>query len=143
MTGSTWTFVKASWKGGTRFAVENRDGRKLSLTARSRKGESPRSFSPVDAFISSAAACAGTNVILLLDEYGIQPRSCTVKAECVFSHDEPRSFEKIHFIFLFSGDIDEEVLRSAIHRSVTAVCPIAVMLGKVATLTWDLQITKK
>lgn len=143
MTGSTWTFVKASWKGGTQFVVENRGGDRLTLVARTPDGDSPRHFTMVDAFISSLACCTGTNVIFLLDDHGIIPGSFTVKAECIFRHDEPRSFEKIHLIFLVSGDMEEEVVRNAILRSVTAVCPIAVTLGKSVKITWELHITKK
>lgn len=143
MTGSTWTFVKASWKGGTQFVVENRDGGRLTLVARTQKGDDSRHFTMVDAFIASLSCCAGTNVILLLDTQGIQPRSFTVKGECIFQHDEPRSFDKIHLIFLVSGDVDDAVVRDAIHRSVTAVCPIAVTLGKSVDLTWELHTTKK
>lgn len=143
MTGNTWTFVKASWKGGTRFIVENRDGGRLSLVARISEGEATRHFSMVDAFIASLASCTGTNCILLLEDCGITPRSFTVKAECIFRHDEPRVFEKIHMIFLMSGDMDEDIVRRAVHRAVTAVCPIAVTLGKSADVTWELRITKK
>ncbi|OPX63205.1 MULTISPECIES: OsmC family protein [unclassified Methanoregula] len=143
MTGTTWTFVKASWKGGTRFVVENRDGGRLTLVARNSEGDTPRRFSMVDAFIASLASCTGTNVILLLDDSGITPRSFTVKAECVFRHDEPRVFETIHLIFLVGGDIEEEVVRTAVRRSVTAVCPIAVTLGRSVEITWDLRMKKR
>ncbi len=143
MTGNTWTFVKASWKGGTQFVVENRDGSRLTLIARTPEGDTPRHFSMVDAFIASLASCTGTNVILLLEDSGITPRSLTVKAECVFRHDEPRAFEKIHLIILVSGEVEEEVVRNVVSRSVTAVCPIAVTLGKSVTITWDLQVKKK
>jgi putative redox protein len=143
MAGTTWTFVKASWKGGTQFVVENRDGTRQSLVARPPDGKIPRHFSPVDAFIASLAACAGTNVILLLDEEGVKPRSFTIKAECVFRHEEPRCFEKIHLTFLVSGDANEEMVRDAITRSVTAVCPIAVTIGKAAGVTWECRVTKK
>ncbi|OPY37535.1 MAG: hypothetical protein A4E35_01451 [Methanoregula sp. PtaU1.Bin051] len=143
MRASTWTFVKASWKGGTRFVVENRDGGRLTLVARPPDGDTHRHFSMVDAFISSLASCTGTNVILLLDESGVTPRSFTVKAECVFRHDEPRVFEKIHLIFLVSGDIGEDVVREAVRRSVTAVCPIAVTLGRSVGITWDLRMKRK
>jgi|GEM_PF-4263095 len=143
MAGSTWTFVKASWKGGSQFVVENRNGDRLTLVARSPDDGSSRHFTMVDAFISSLACCTGTNTLFLLDAEGKIPRSFTVKAECIFRHEEPRSFEKIHLIFLVSGDLDEEILRNAIIRSVNAVCPIAVTLGKAVGITWELQITKK
>nr|WP_319537913.1 OsmC family protein [uncultured Methanospirillum sp.] len=143
MTGSTWTFVKASWKGGSEFVVENRNGNRLTLVAKIPEGETPRHFTMVDAFISSLACCTGTNVLFLLDAQGIMPRSFTVKAECVFRHDEPRAFETIHLIFLVSADTDYEVLHNAILRSVTAICPIAVTLGRSVEITWELQMTKK
>ena len=142
MTGSTWTFVKASWKGKTQFVVENHDGSRLILAARAGE-DAPRHFSPVDAFIASLAACAGTNVILLLDDAGITPGSFTVKAECVFRHGEPRCFEKIHLTFIIAGDFGEEVVRNAAARSMTAVCPIAVTIGKAADVTWECQVTRK
>lgn len=143
MTGSTWTFVKASWKGGSEFVVENRNGGCLNLVARTPEGDIPRHFTMVDAFISSLACCTGTNVLFMLDDQGIVPRSLTVKAECVFGHDEPRAFEKIHLIFLVSADADEEIVRNSILRSVTAVCPIAVTLGRSVEITWELQMTGK
>lgn len=143
MTGNTWTFVKASWKGGAQFVVENRDGDRLTLITRHQDGDSTHHFTMVDAFISSLACCTGTNVLYILDTQGSMPRSFTVKAECVFRHDEPRSFEKIHLIFLVSGDTDEETIRSAIIRAVTAVCPIAVTVGRAVEITWELQVTKR
>ncbi len=143
MTGSTWTFVKASWNGRSEFVVENRDGVRLTLVARTLHGETHHHFTMVDAFISSLACCTGTNVLFLLDAQGIVPRSFTVKAECIFRHEEPRAFEKIHLIFLVRTDAEEVIVRDAILRAVTAVCPIAVTLGRAVAITWELQITKK
>jgi len=142
MAGSSWIFVKATWRGGTKFVVENRAGYKSTITARVPEGETSRHFSPVDAFIASLAACAGTNVVLLLEDGGIPVRSFTVKAECILGSGEPRSFEKIHLIFLINGNMTDETARDAITRSMTLICPIAVTVGRAAEVTWELQVTK-
>ena len=143
MAGQSWIFVKASWKGGTTFVVENRAGCREIIAAREPAGAQSRHFSPIDAFIASLAACAGTNVVLLLLDRGIAVRSFTVKAECILNAAEPRSFEKIHLHFLLGGEMDEGIAADAITRSMTLVCPIAVTVGKAADVTWELHIAHK
>ncbi len=143
MAGPSWIFVKASWKGGTKFVVENRNGCRETLTARVPAGETSRHFSPVDAFIAALAACAGTNVVLILQDQGVTVKSFTVKAECILNSAEPRSFEKIHLHFLLTGEIDEKIVTEAITRSMTLVCPIAVTIGRATDVTWEQHITCK
>jgi putative redox protein len=143
MTGTSWIFVKASWKGGTKFVIENRAGCRETITARVPAGETSRYFSPVDAFIASLAACAGTNVVLILLDQGVTVKSFTVKAECILKDTEPRSFEKIHLHFLLGGEMDDGIVMEAITRSMTLVCPIAVTIGRAAEVTWEQHITRK
>ncbi len=58
----SWTFVKASWKSGMKFVVENGSGCKSTIAIRDPAGEEPRHFAPTDAFLASLAPCAGANV---------------------------------------------------------------------------------
>lgn len=143
MAGNSWVFVKASWKGGTKFVIENRSGSKATIMARVHADETLHPFSPVETFIASLAACAGTNVVLLLEDGGFTVRSLIVKAECIHGAGEPRTFEKIHLIFLVSGGMDEPTVQNAINRSMTLVCPIAVTIGKSTDVTWECQIMQK
>lgn len=139
MTGQSWMFVKASWKGGTKFVVENRSGNRSTIEARVPSGEASRHFSPIDTFLASLAACAGTNVLVLLLDGGTTVRSLTVKAECILQHARPMSFEKIHLIFLLAVDADAGLVSDAIEESMTLVCPIAVTVGRAAEVTWEQQ----
>jgi len=143
VTGQSWVFVKASWKGGTKFTVENRSGCRSTIEARVPQGEASRHFSPVDTFLASLAACAGTNVLVLLQNHGATVRSLTVKAECILQHASPMAFEKIHLIFLTATDAGDGTVSGAIEESMTLVCPIAVTIGRAAEVTWEQQVTPR
>jgi putative redox protein len=142
MDRNAWILVKASWNGGTNFVVENRAGSRTPVAARARDGETPGTFSPVELFITSLAACSGTNVVLLLEDGGVAVRSFTVKAECILGTEEPRSFEKIHLIFEVDGAVDEKTVQDAIVRSMTRLCPIAVTVGRASNVTWEIRIRR-
>ena len=98
-------------------------------------------FAPVEAFIASLGSCAGINVIMLLEEKGVSPNTCTVKTECLISHQTPRTIEKIHLEFIFAGLFSQETAKTAITKVMTLICPIAVTVGKATSVTWECSIS--
>ena len=137
----SWVFVKSTWRGGSSFTVENRAGTKLQLGIHA-KGAGKEVFAPVEAFIASLSGCAGVNVVMLLADEGIIPDSCTIKAECLLSDGIPRTIESIRLLFLVTGPVREEVVRSVIAKAMGLICPIAVTIGKATSVTWDLNISE-
>ena len=139
-TGQSWLFTKATWNGEHSFLVENGRGSRIIIEIRD---SLPRknSYAPVEAFIASLSCCAGINVIMLLEEKGVVPSACTVKAECLINHEIPRIVEKIHLEFRFTGQVSSEAAGEAISTAMTLICPIAVTVGKATAITWDFSIS--
>lgn len=142
MSNQSWLFIKASWKGGGAFTIENRYGSQISLEIRGKDKNNRDSIAPVEAFIASLGGCAGVNVIMMLQEEGISPDACTVKVECLLNNEIPRTIEKIHLNFLLTGMIEDKIVESVITRAMTLMCPIAVTVGKATEITWEHGISR-
>jgi len=142
MNGQSWLFVKASWTRGSSFLIENRDGSRITLEIRKKEKGKENCFAPVEGFIASLGACAGINVIMMLQDEGLNPESFTVKVECLVNNTTPRIIEKIHLIFLVSGMIEDPALETIISQVMTLMCPIAVTVGKATAVTWEQTISR-
>ena len=52
----------------------------------------------------------------------------------------PAVFESLHLTFYLSGNLDEKAVAHAIRETMTVMCPVAVMMGKAAEVTWEQRI---
>mgnify|MGYP000957631831 FL=1 len=52
----------------------------------------------------------------------------------------PRIFEKIHANIKIKGKLEKELVEEIIKEVMTKFCPITVILGLTAELTWDIKM---
>ena len=121
--------MNVSYEDSTHFLAENGAGSRIAIG-----GENPN---PIDYLIASLGGCTGSTVIKGLSEKGVKPKSFTVRIEGSRRKKLPTVFEKIHVIFMLSGDLDDQTVAETIQETMTLKCPIAVTLGQVGKVTWE------
>lgn len=131
-----------SWDGKHKFVAENESGCQAIMEKTHSSGSGSTYMNPMDYFISSLGACPGIEITSICREKNIDLQSLQVRIESVRKADLPTIFDSIHVLFSVSGDIDELQIQKIIHEVMTLRCPIAVSFGRLADLTWNLQVIR-
>jgi putative redox protein len=131
------TTINVLHEGNMQFAAESSCGYKIPIEPSISLGGSGRYPNPIDYLIASLGSCTGIKVITGLAQRGITPESLTVNVNGFRSEMPPNVFEKIHLTFMLTGNMDDRTVAEVVRKTVTQTCPIAVMLGKAANLTWE------
>jgi putative redox protein len=100
-------------------------------------GENPN---PIDYLLAALGSCAGIKVLMDLSARNSRPDSMRIAIAGKRHESPPAVFENLHVRFFLTGGLDEEMVKDAIHETMTLNCPVAVMMGKATNLTWDFRI---
>lgn len=129
-----------SYKGEMKFLAENPAGLKIPVEPGLILGGSGSTPNPIDYLLASLGSCAGIKVLIDLKENGITPDSLNIVIAGTRRASPPAVFEELHLTFHFVGMMDERTVAEAINRTMTLMCPVAVMIGKAVKVTWDYGI---
>ena len=94
---------------------------------------------PVTVTLEATAACAGMDVVAILQKKRRIVSDFSVEVEATRADTHPRVFESIHLHFkLTSPDATYKDLHRAIQLSTETYCPMVAMLRAAGvTITWD------
>lgn len=95
---------------------------------------------PMEYFIAALGTCAAIKTRIVLSKMGNPCESVAIDITGTRRPAPPEIFEKIHLSFTFSGTLDEKKVTEAIKEVLTLQCPVAVMVGKAAEITWNHRI---
>jgi putative redox protein len=99
-------------------------------------GDSTAGPGPMVALLLAAAACSGSDVVVILQKMRVVLRALTIEVQGVRREQEPRRYTSIRFDFHLSGEgLDQPRARRAIDLSLEKYCSV------VASLAPDIQIT--
>ncbi|HWQ65850.1 MAG TPA: OsmC family protein [Methanospirillum sp.] len=126
--------------GVMRFSAKTSHGAEILSEPSPMLGGSGAIPNPMEYLIASIGTCAAIKIQLDLTKMGCTPKSIGVKIECSQKMTPPQVLEHIHLAFTLSGMLDEEKVSEAIHEVMILYCPVAVMVGRSSTITWDHQI---
>ncbi len=100
-------------------------------------GDNP---SPLAHFLGALGGCTSIKIKLGLTKKGEMCESVSVDIRGTQREDPPQVFESIHLSFTLRGDLDDRMVSETIHDVITMSCPVALMVGKAVSLSWDYQI---
>jgi putative redox protein len=96
---------------------------------------------PMETILSGATACTAYDVLTHLKKKKQNVHSCNISVNAHRAITDPKVFEKIHIHFLIYGaDIDENLVKKAIHLSKTKLGSGYKMLSYSAEITESYQI---
>lgn len=122
------------------FVAENINGCKITIEPSTGLGGSGKNPNPIDYLMASLGGCVGIKVVMGLSKRGIEPNSLTIKIDGARRKTPPEVFEKIHLVITLTGDLEDSVVTEVIQETITLTCPVAVMLGKEAEISWEHRI---
>ena len=125
--------VDLEWLDGFRFEASSA-GQTAVID-----GKRTVSLAPTDMLLAAVAACAGIDVVDILEK-GRQPlEGLRVKASGKRRQDPPRYFEAMHFRFVVTGDVSEAKAQRAVDLSFEKYCSVYQTLRKDMETTWELE----
>lgn len=132
--------MNVTYDNDLKFIAENSQGHRIPIEPGVALGGSGKNPNPIDYLLASLGSCAGIKVLLDLTERGARPDSLKVTIAGTRRETPPAIFENLHLTFFLSGTLDEQMVAAAIHETMTLMCPVAVMMGRAAEVTWEHRI---
>jgi putative redox protein len=136
----TPVLMNITYESDMKFIAENPAGLMIPVEPGTILGGSGKTPNPIDYLLASLGGCAGIKVLLDLKEAGARPGSVRVTISGTRREKPPAVFDKLHLTFYLTGELDDQVVADAIHETMTVMCPVAVMMGKAAKVTWEQKI---
>jgi putative redox protein len=128
--------IQVDWAGGLQFDAGRLDGPKVRIDGDTRTGPNP-----VDAMLAALAACAATDVVLIMDKQRtpLQSLSVRVAAQRVSSIPKRLAAAVLHFTLQGAGVTPEKAER-AVELAVTKYCSVGASLRPDAPVTWTIEL---
>jgi len=99
-------------------------------------GDNTLAPGPMLTLLLAAAACTGSDVVVILEKMRVALRGLRIEATGVRREQEPRSYTAIHLEYHLAGEgVDEAKARRAIELSITKYCSV------VHSLAPDIRVT--
>lgn len=132
--------MNISHVSGMKFNADNEEGQVIPVEPCPCFGGSGNNPNPIDYLLAALGSCTGIKVMLDLIEHDTRPDSLRVTSTGSRRETPPTVFENLHLTFFLTGKLDDKTVSAAIHETMTLMCPVAVMMGRAAEVTWEHRI---
>jgi putative redox protein len=96
---------------------------------------------PMHSLLLAAAACSGSDVVVILGKMRVVLRELRIEVSGVRREQEPRRYTSIHFDFHLAGEgLDETRARRAIDLSLEKYCSVVASLAPDIKITYGLAL---
>jgi putative redox protein len=125
------------WQGGMRFkGGGGPSGPTIVLDADAREGPGP-----MVGLLIAAAACAGADVVSILEKSRVELRKYLTTVTGVRAEDHPKRYRSLHLAFTLAGEgLDETKARRAIDLSISKYCSVLHSLNPDIPITYELHL---
>jgi len=125
------------WTGGLTFQGGQRDAEhRVTID-----GDSANGPSPVVTLLLAAGACAGADVVSILEKMKVTLRRCTVEVTGRRNPDYPRRYNHLWLTFRLAGDgLTDANTRRAVELSITKYCSVLLTLDPAMPVETEIVI---
>jgi putative redox protein len=124
------------WVGALEFEGSTPEGATMTIDAEGKTGPGP-----MPALLLTAAACATTDVVLMLEKMRVKLASLTVDATGTRREEEPRRYVAVQLIYRLRGEgLDETKARRAVELSIEKYCSVIHSLAPDIRVGFDVEI---
>jgi putative redox protein len=132
---------KVKWLKGFEFDGWDGEGREIKFDASVKGGGEGKGYRPAELPIVALAACAGMNVIEILQKMRQEVLAFEVNAEARPIKDTPSGYDGIHIEYVITGkNIDRGKAEKAAKLSEEKYCTLGNVLSKATTITHEIKI---
>jgi putative redox protein len=126
--------VELEWEEGFRFAVRSAE---RSSVIDGKRNAAP---APTDMLLAAVGACAGIDMVDILEKGRAEVRGLTVSVSGTRRPDPPRFFESLHARFVVHGEVSEAKANRAADLSFQKYCSVYHTLRKDLATTWEVVV---
>jgi putative redox protein len=125
-----------TWQQGLRFIGSEPGGPDVVVD-----GENVAGPGPMLALLLAAAACTGSDVVLILKKMRVNLRELRINVAGTRREEEPRRYIAIHLEYLMKGEgIEPEKVRRAVDLSLEKYCSVIHSLAPDIAITYALSV---
>ena len=125
-----------TWEEGLRFHGGDPAGPSITID-----GDNAAGPGPMLSLLLAAAACSGSDVVVILEKMRIKLREFRIEAAGVRREENPRRYIAIHLTYRLSGSgLDEAKARRAIDLSLEKYCSVVHSLAADIAITYELSL---
>jgi putative redox protein len=104
-------------------------------------GDNAAGPGPMLNLLLAAAACSGSDVVVILEKMRVVLRELRIEVSGVRREQEPRRYTSIHYDFHVAGEgLDESRARRAIDLSLEKYCSVVASLAPDIKITYGLTL---
>lgn len=129
-------------EGSMHFRAKTGSGLNIPIDAHVHLGGAGTFPNPIDYLFASLGGCIGVKIMLDLGDKGYIPEKLMVATHATRKQDLPATFETVHHVITLKGEFDDETVIQILTRTMTLLCPIAVIIGDTAKMTWEYRLEK-
>jgi putative redox protein len=128
--------IALSWQKGLQFRGGEPNGPAVTID-----GDNAAGPGPMVTLLLAAAACTGSDVVLILQKMRVQFSHFRIEVAGVRREEEPRRYVSIHLDYQISGGtIDPAKVRRAIDLSLEKYCSVIHSLAPDTAITYALSL---
>ena len=133
--------TRIKWIDGVSFAGESGSGHAVVIDGDPDSGGRNIGMRPMEMLLTGAAACTAYDVVTILRKGRHDVRDVAVTVEATRAPTSPRVFTTLHYVYHVAGrGLDPKVVERAVTLSKEKYCSATIMLGKTATVTYEIVL---
>lgn len=130
------------WVNGAMFVGETGSGHAVVMDGAADGGGRNLGPRPMEMLLLGMGACTGYDVMSILRKARQSLERCEVTVEAQRAEEVPKVFTRIHVHYRLQGrDLDRAAVERAIRLSTEKYCSATIMLGRVADVSHDYEIS--
>lgn len=131
---------KTTYLDGMAFETEI-SGHKLIMDAHDEVGGEDRGPRPKPLIMAALSGCTGMDVVSILKKMQVSYDSFEILIESEMTEDHPKTYSKIHMIYVFKGDdLPAAKIEKAVKLSQERYCGVSALLDKALELTYEIKL---
>jgi putative redox protein len=131
------------WVAGVSFVGESGSGHAIVIDGASENGGRNIGMRPMETLLTGAAACTAFDVVTILKKGRHAVADVSVTVEATRAPTPPRVFTALHYVYTVAGrGLDPKQVERAVRLSKEKYCSATIMLGKTATITYDIVVVE-
>lgn len=125
-----------TWQQDLRFVAELPEGPTVIID-----GDNAAGPGPMLSLLLAAAACSGSDVVMILQKMRVKLRELRIEAEGTRREQDPRRYIALHLDYRLAGEgLDQVKARRAIDLSLEKYCSVVHSLAPDIAITYALSL---
>lgn len=133
--------TRVKWVDGVSFVGESGSGHAVVIDGAPENGGRNIGMRPMEMLLTGAAACTAYDVVTILQKGRHAVTDVVVTIDGTRAATTPKVFTALHYVYRVAGHkLDRRQVERAVELSKEKYCSATIMLGKTATITYDIEM---